>query len=173
MEENETKNNRIDIQSVGNSDNTIVEWDTPEFINHERSPRWFLYAGTILLILIGYAVYTGSATMAIVFVVLGGLYYLTHNQEPKVIKVQITDMGIRYGEKFYPYNQINSYWMVYHPPYVRTLNLVISDKSKTRIVIQLDSQDPAEVRKALAREIPEIEGAGESMSEILIRLLRL
>ncbi len=150
-----------------------LEWKAPEFINHYRGAKWFLIAGILTILLIGYAIYSGSATMAIVFIVLAGVYYLTHNQEPKIINIKITDLGIYAGDDYHPFNEINSFWINYHPPYVHNLTLRLSDKSRTKVVIQLDVQNPVEVRKTLAREIPEVEGEHESVMEMLIRLLRL
>ena len=151
----------------------LLEWKAPEFISHPKSATWFLMASIVILLLIVYAIYTNSATMAIVFIVLAGVYYLTHRQTHRMIDIKITELGIYMDEKFYPYNMINSFWVVYHPPYVHTLNLRLGTKSRTKITIQLDQQNPVEVRKLLAREIPEIEGEEESFGDALVRLLRL
>ncbi len=152
---------------------TILAWKAPEFISHPKSKTWFLVAGTIILALIAYALYTDSATMAIVFIVLAGVYYLTHRQEAKIVDVKITQLGIFVDKEFYPYNIINAFWIVYNPPYVHVLNLRIGGKSFRKIMIQLDQQNPVDVRKVLSGEIPEIEGEEESTSDILTRLLRL
>jgi len=37
----------------------------------------------------------------------------------------------------------------------------------------LNEQNPVEVRQMLARELPEIEGGEEAMTDLFIRLLRL
>ena len=151
----------------------LLSWKAPEYILHQKSARWFIGAGVIMLMLIAYAIYTNSATMAIVFILLAGVYYLTHNQHPKVIDIKITELGIYVGEKFYHYHMINSFWVVYHPPYINTLNLRLAGKTLSKVVIQLDKQNPVEVRKALSKEIPEIEGEEEGLSDTLTRLLRL
>ena len=151
----------------------LLEWRTPEFIPHPRGKIWFIIAGILILSFVIYAILTNSATTAIVFIILTGVYYLTHNQEPRIISIKITELGISIDKNFYPYNTINSFWIVYHPPFVRTLNLRLGTKSFTQIKIELSEQNPVEVRQFLAKEIPEIEGAEESMIDILIRLLRL
>ena len=151
----------------------LLHWQAPEFITHQKGSTWYLIAGIVTLLLIIYAIYTDSATMAIVFIMFAGVYYMMHNQEPKTIDIKITELGIFVGKNFYPYNMINSFWIIYNPPYIHTLNLRLSDKTSSRVVIQLDVQNPVDVRKALAKEIPEVEGASESISDILIRLLRL
>lgn len=163
----------LDSDSPEVHNQVLLEWRAPEFINHQKSPRWFLTAGVLILLLVLYALYTQSATMAIVFIVLAGVYYLTHNQDPKIITIQITELGIHVDKSFYPYHMINSFWMVYQPPFVQTLNLRLGNKTFSKVVIQLDRQNPVELRKILSREIPEIEGQDESMGEIIARLLRL
>jgi len=164
---------REESEQIGSHDKVLLSWRAPEFITHQKGKTWFLVAGIITLLLVIYAIYTNSATMAIVFIVLAGVYYLTHNQLPKVIDISITEMGVFVDKKFYPYNMINSFWIVYHPPYVHNLYLRLSGKAFTKVVIQLDAQNPVDVRRALAKEIPEVEGGSESFGEMLIRLLRL
>lgn len=166
MENQINENNNVHNQ-------VLLSWKAPEFINHQRSTTWFLVAGGLLTFLIAYALITQSATMAIVFIVLAGVYYLTHNQEPKIIDVKITELGLLVDQKFYPYHMINSFWMVYQPPYVQTINLRLGTKMSSKVTIQLDRQNPVEVRKLLSKEIPEIEGQDETLADIFIRLLRL
>ena len=152
----------------------LHEWDTPEFISFPRGKKWYIVAGTIAVALIAYAVFSQSITMAIVFVLITALFMLTEHKTPRDVRVAITDMGIEYDGKFYPYHHINAFWMVYHPPYVRSMYLRISVGRRFQVLkIELDDQNPIEIRKILINEIPEIEGADEPLMDILIRLLRL
>ena len=154
-------------------DSLLIGWDTPEFINHPRGKRWFLVAGILTVALVVYGVLTQSATTAIVFLLLAGVYFLTHNQEPRMIEIRVSELGIRAGGQFYPYNTIKSFWMVYNPPFVRTLNLQTTQKGLAKVVIQLNDQDPVALRNVLTKKIPEMEGMQESFLETCIRLLRL
>lgn len=152
----------------------LLEWETLEFIPNYRGKTWYIVAGLIMGGLIAYAIFTGSITMAIVFAMVTVLFLLTNNKEPKIVKVTITDMGIRYKGRFYPYHHINAFWMVYHPPYVRVLYLRLSNGHNYKhLKIELDAQKPQEVRTLLLKEIPEIEGAQELTSDLLARILRL
>lgn len=151
----------------------ILEWETPEFIPHPKGAVWFLIMGMLVLGFTAYAVITGSATMAIVFLLLGGMVYLTHNQEPKIIRIRVSEMGISVGDKFYQYTSLNSFWIVYNPPFVSRLYLRLSNKSLTEIKVELNHQNPVELRRALTGELPEIEGGQEKLTDIFIRLLRL
>jgi len=161
------------IDQNENHNKTILKWETPEFIKYERGKTWHIAAGVIVLSLIAYGIISGSATMAIVFILLAGVFFMTQSHEPKIVDVKITELGIRYGKVFYPYNNISAFWVIYHPPYVRVLNIQTAGKNKKRIKIELSEQNPVEIRRVLSKEIPEIEGGEETITDILIRLLRL
>jgi len=152
----------------------LLEWETAEFMPSHRGRTWYIATGLIMGFLILYAIVTGSITMAIVFVMVVILFLLTEKREPKIVKVTITDMGVRYKGRFYPYHHINAFWLVYHPPYVQVLYLRLSNgRSYRHLRIELDDQKPQEVRRLLLKEVPEMEGALEPTTDLLTRVLRL
>jgi hypothetical protein len=167
--EAETENKMIENHGM-----TLLEWETPEFIPLKRGPAWYLVAFLILAFLIGYALVTESFTMAIVFVMLAAVFLLTQNRHPRMITIRFTDLGVHIGRHFYSYHQVNAFWIIYHPPYVRSLYFRISQGKHFKIIkVELNHQDPREVREVLLNEVPEIEGAHEPMADILTRILRL
>jgi len=111
--------------------------------------------------------------MAIVFILLAGMVTLTHNQEPKMIDIKIMPLGMKIDDQFYAWSQIRAFWIVYNPPFVRRLYLRLADKGGRQLKLELNEQNPVEVRQQLARELPEIEGGEEAMTDLFIRLLRL
>jgi len=152
----------------------LLEWEAPEFVPTPRGKLWFIVAGLVLTALVVYALMTDSLTMAIVFVLLAVVFMLVEKKEPKMLKVTITDMGIKYKGKFYPYHHINAFWLVYHPPYVRALYLRLTlGRRYKHLRIELNGQKPQKVRALLLKEVPEIEGAEELTSDLLARGLKL
>lgn len=154
-------------------DDILLAWKTPEFIPVERSKTWYLIASIIVIALVAYAIFTNSATMAVVFVLLAGMYFMTHKKQPRIVDVMITKLGIFYDKQFYHYSTINAFWVIYHPPFVRVLYLRLGGKLFKYIRIELNHQDPVEVRKLLSKEVPEMEGTEERPIDIFVRLLRL
>ena len=156
-----------------NHDKILLEWKTPEFIPVPRGRAWYITASVIVIALVAYAIFTSSITMAVVFILIAGMFLMTHRQKPRIVDVQITELGVKYDKNFYHYNAINAFWIVYHPPYVRSLYLRLGGKNFKYVKIELNEQDPIKVRKLLAKEIPEIEGVGERGFDMVSRLLRL
>lgn len=154
-------------------DDILLQWRTPEFIPVERGKVWYMTASVIVISLVVYAIFTNSATMAIVFILLAGMFFMTHKRKPRIVDVMITKLGVVYDKKFYHYTAINSFWIVYHPPYVRVLYLRLGGKTYRTVKIELNHQDPTEVRNLLSKELPELEGMDEHGFDMLARILRL
>jgi len=153
---------------------TLHHWDTPEFIPLPRGKRWYTIAGLIFSGLLIIAIFSGNWTMAIAITLLAVVFFAFEKRQPKHVTVEISSMGLWYKDKFYPYHHLNSFWIVYHPPYVNSLYLKIRKKRGFKLLkIELYHEDPNLIRELLIKEIPEIEGATEPMTDILSRLLRL
>lgn len=162
------QNNEIDHRQV------LLEWETLEFMPLKRGKTWYLVAGLIIFVLLTYATVSQSLTMALVFVMIAFLFMLIEHKRPRHLRAIVTDMGLEFDGNFFPYHHINAFWIVYHPPYVRTLYLRVKQGRRYEIVkVELNHMNPVELRAILIREIPEIEGADEPMIDILTRLLRI
>lgn len=151
----------------------LLEWETPEFVPTPRGKIWYTVAGLVLIFFVGYAFLSGNPTMAIVFIMLAIVFLITEKRQPRNVRVIITDMGVWYKGHYYPYHHINAFWLVYHPPYVRVLYLRLRvGKNLKRLKIEMNHQKPQIVRELLLKEVPEIEGAQEPMTDLLARILR-
>ena len=81
-------------------------------------------------------------------------------------------MGIHVDNMFFPYSHINAFWLIYQPPYVKTLNLSIHKRIYSDVVIQLGNQNPNDLLEYLCGQIPELEGKNERFADVVLRLLR-
>ena len=156
-----------------NYDEAIVSWTAPEYIRHEKGEKWFLIAGVFMLAFVIYGLFTNAWTFSLALVVVSAVYYLLHFEHPNNVEVIISDMGIKVGKRVYPYNKIQAFWIIYHPPHVETLNIRTGSKLLPDISIQLNGQDPAPIREYLAGQIPEWEGKEENFTDILVRLFKI
>lgn len=151
----------------------LLDWEAPEFIKHSKGKVWFVAAGLVLATIVLYALYSGSVTMAIAFIVLAGVYYISHHHEPRNIQISLNNFGIKVGGRYIPYSQVKAFWIVYNPPHVKILKLLSTDKFMGEMTIQLGEQEPGEVRRIILKHIPEYEGREESFADIVIRLTKL
>lgn len=155
-------------------DEAVLSWVAPETIRHERGIISKIVIGLIIIGLIAWGIlYYRAWTFSLAIAAFSITYYLVHLEHPKEVEIKISDIGIKVGGRRYPYSRIRSFWLIYEPPYIKTLNLRVSGEMVSDITIQLNGQNPAQVREFLMAKIPELEGQTEKMSDILLRLLKI
>jgi len=169
---NNLENNRT-YATPNAYDQAILAWEAPEYIQHEKGWRWFLGAGIAVFMFIVYSIVTQNWTLVIALIVLSALYVNFHFEKPKPIEIVVSKAGIKAGRKHIPFQDIKSFWIIYNPPYVKTLNLKMNKALQQDISIQLGDQDPGDLREFLCAQILEIEGKKESFADSLIRIFKL
>lgn len=154
-------------------DQPILLWPAPEYIKHTKGRLWFIFNGLLVLGIVVYGVITNSWTMSVAFLIFAGVYYLIHQEEPRQITIAISEMGIKIDTRFYPFSSIRYFWIVYNPPFVKTLHLKLASRTLSEIEVQLADQNSADVRSYLLKQIPEMEGKEESLTSIFSRIMKL
>lgn len=156
-----------------NNSKTVFSWETPEYFRYQRGSTWYIVATILTAAAILWGIFSNNLTMALAVVVLVSVYEYTHRKHPpKIIKIEITEMGIRVGHMVFPYSHIQAFWIIQSNG-LRTLNLRATNHFFSDVVIQLGDQDAAPVRQYLAGQAPEWEGKNERLSDLILRLLKL
>lgn len=133
----------------------LMAWQAPEFIYYEKSRRWYIIAVLIFAALIAYAIYERSFLMAITFVIAGGIFYYFAQKKPAQLDIAITDAGIKYHDRFFPYEDLTGFWITYEPPDLKIVTFSTRFLMVPKVSIIITSQDPVEMRKYLIEELPE------------------
>lgn len=154
-------------------DDVILSWIAPETVKHERGLVWKIVASLVVAFAIAWGFVYFSWTFSLLLITFVLVYYLVHLEHPKEVEIKISEIGIKVGAKKYPYSRIKVFWIIYEPPFVKTLNIRVSGEIVSDITIQLDHQDPAPIRNFLLEKIPELEGQTEKISDIFLRLFKI
>jgi hypothetical protein len=151
----------------------LIRWEAPEYVQHEKGWKWFLVAGIADLGFCIYAAITQNWTLLIALILLSAFYVWQHGENPRHVEIVVSRAGIKVGEKEYPYQNIKSFWLIYRPPYVKTLNIRSNSKLLPDITIQLGDQEPTGLRTYLCSQIREEEGREETSLDALIRIFKM
>ncbi|MFA6992501.1 MAG: hypothetical protein WC269_04465 [Candidatus Gracilibacteria bacterium] len=154
-------------------DNAVIHWTAPEYIRHERGLLWKVAAATVISLLMVFAVMEDSLTFSLAIIAFAATYYLVHLEHPKRVEVKLSNIGIKVGKRMYSYGKIKAFWICYMPPHVKTLNIHVDGGLVNDITIQLDGQNPSDVREFLLTKIPELEGKSESLGDAILRILKI
>jgi hypothetical protein len=92
-----------------------------------------------------------------------------------LINIVLNDEGIVVGRKFYDYDELKNFSVLYKPKQgVRNLYFEFKNGLKHRLSIGLDGMDPIVIRDYLLRYLHEdLERTDLPLSESLARLLKL
>lgn len=154
-------------------DKAVISWIAPEMIRHERGIVWKISVSLISAALIAGGVVYNSWTFSLAIAAFIVVYYLMNLEHPKDIEVKLSEIGIKVGTRKYPFSRIRAFWVIYEPHYVKTLNLRVTGELVADITIQLNHQNPSEVRNFLMKNVTELAGQSEKITDIFLRLFKI
>jgi hypothetical protein len=141
----------------GNTGKTLARWQAPEYPRERAIGSGALVTAVAVFIgLVAYAIHTDSPLMAIVFILIGMISYLSLNREPELIVFSITTKGITTGKEFYEYEHLRSFWITEdHPDIPKELLIETTGTLVQHVPIPLADQNVDAIRSLLITHLPE------------------
>lgn len=166
-EENST--NIINKEELKN--NVLYSWYAPEFLYNEKPKYWhILIYSTVLILILAMVVFKQWFAIP-VFILIGILVFQYSEVKPRNINVSITDLGILISNKFYPFSEIKTFWILYKPP-LKQINLELTKRFSPIISILLEDADPITIKDLLSPHIIQDSQRSEDLLDKFIRMLR-
>ncbi len=104
--------NSIEYSEFGEE---IMGWEVPEHESYERTKRWYIVAITIALLLLLFSFLTMNFLFAVIIIVVVLIVILRDDQKIEMVKFSITDEGVVIGRRFFDYDEIENFSIVYKP----------------------------------------------------------
>jgi hypothetical protein len=151
----------------------LLSWSGETFDYAHKGFVWYLIAGVIVLSIIGYLAWQQNWYLIGITVIISAvLFWYVATARPETVTYSITSFGIQVGERFYPFQDIHSYWMTYTPQ-VQKLNMVFNKKYMPALVIDISKADPTKIKVLLANRIPEQPNRTENLLDKILRTLKI
>ena len=161
-------------EQLSHFDFPILAWNSTAFNDYHRPKNWYIVIGVLMFLLIASGIFLGSPTFAIAVIVFAMVYvFINTSTKNKPYQILISDVGIKFGDKIYGYNQIKTFWIEYEPPYYQSLHIVLNGDFTQDLTINFHGINPSEIRSVLSSYLPEWEERKLSLSEQIIRYLGL
>lgn len=149
-------------------------WAFDEYEKYDRSRRWYWITGLIIAALLIYSAVTANYLFALIVVLFTIILLLQELRQPIQVDFGITDTGIVVGRKYYPYSELEKFWIIYNPPNVKVLYFEPKSAIKHRLHIPLFDIDPQEIRSYLTQYlIEDLDKEEEPLSDRLGRLFKI
>lgn len=151
----------------------LYEFSFPEYELQQRGMLWYVIAGTVIALLVVYAVVTANYLFALVVVLLSGVLALRDFRAPAQITFQIAEDALYVDGKRIPYSDVSLFWLIYEPPLFKNLHVTFSTMRPSLRVPLLDV-DPVELRTFFRTKVKEdMEKRTESPIDIFAKILKL
>ena len=132
-------------------------WHALEHEHLDVTPRMYAVAGSLLVLIILYAIFTDSPLMAVLFILIGAVGYLSTQKEPRVLEFLITSKGMMAGNELFSYKGMDSFWIFDDTEFQPFLSFHTPGKMASYLHIPLGDTDPELVRDILSQFLPEHE----------------
>ena len=151
----------------------VLEWEAQEYVKHQKGVLWYILFAIIFIGGAALAYYCKAWSFSLVLFAFALTYVIYDRKNPKKVKVTLSEIGIKVGRRIYQYGRIQAFWLVYNPPFIKTVNIRVHNEYLVDITIQLGDQDPAELHEFLNKKVPELEGKDEGTLNALSRIFKL
>jgi hypothetical protein len=152
----------------------LMEWDFPEFAQHDRSRGWYLAFAIIVLALITFSIFTLNYTFAALLVLFSLVMLVRLRREPPLVHFAIRDEGVEVGKDYYAWREIKDFWIIYRPPIIKKVYFNFKASLRPALDISLEGQNPVKIRQYLSERLPEnIEREEEPSGDQITRYLKI
>lgn len=146
------------------------EWTVLEYEQHQRNLTWYIIMLIAGLLLVGYALFTGNLIFALIIILSAIILFLQSQQHPHKIPFRIAEFGVIVNTRFYPYSELEDFYIIYNPPEVKMLFIETKSSLRPRLRVPLMDEDPNEIRFTLREFLPEnIKKEDEPFSDMIAR----
>ena len=164
-----------------------LKWQVPEYHTPERSRAWYIIAFAF----IGFALffcfftitswhleflgYNSNFLFALILIAAAVITLFNENRPPLIVDIELDSEGIRVGSKFYDYDEVKNFSVIYKPKQeIKVMYLEFKNSIRPRLSIPLHRMDALTVRNFLVRYLDEdLDRTNPPLSEQLTKLLRL
>lgn len=148
-------NDDDDYEEVG-SEEILMKWEAPEFIQFDRPKSWYIILLGVAILLVIYSLITKNFLLAIIVVMLAIVINTLTRKKPDTLKVAVTQKGVLINDNLYTFEEdLDTFWILYSPPDLKTLNFGRRQRFAPQITIQLNNANPLKVRELLLEYLEE------------------
>ena len=165
----------------------FLQWQVPEYRVPQRGRNWYIIAGLFFLICIFFSFFTisnwhlvflsynSNFLFVLILIVSASIMYIFENRPPQMINVELGPEGIKVGPKFYDYDELKNFCVLYKPKKsIKNLYFEFKNTARLRLSLPLRRMDALMVRDFLIRYLDEdLERTEPPLSEQLTKLLKL
>ena len=153
----------------------LFHWNIPERDHYHHDRRWRIIACLIALALVTIALVTSNFLFALIILIACFIIVYNEGEEPAQLRFSIGTEGIMLGNKFYDYDEFQSFSVLYKPAQgLKSLYFDFPSVWRRDLVITLLDNNPLPIRENLLKYLKEdLERSDESLDEVIGKVLKI
>lgn len=156
------------------NEGTVLSWQVPEYVKHERGRYWYLLAILAVLGILLYAVFTANFFLIIIMILTVIILLVSNRQEAPMVNIVLSDKNLVIGQKIYPYSELRNFWIINEKTDHPVLYVDFKSALRPHLDIPLAGQDHLLVREMLLKHVSEdLEREGEPLLDSISRFLKI
>jgi hypothetical protein len=161
--------------SKENTQENIINWKIPEYDSPQKNKRWYIIAIVVILAILTYSVMTANYLFTFIMLIGSIMLFYFDQREAPMIDFILEEEGVVIGTKFYDYDEIKNFSIVYKPKEdIKNIYLTFNNNLRNRIAIPLIDKDPLIVRRYMLQYLDEdLDRNHEPVSESIAKILKL
>ena len=133
----------------------LMDWEVEEYHPHEHPRSWVITMVILGVLLLVYSVMSNNLLFSAIIILTGIILFLQSIQTPLTVAFAMTELGIVVGNRFYAYNELIDFYIVYRPPEVKYLYLNTKSPLRPLVRIPVMDQNPLMIRSYLRQYLIE------------------
>jgi hypothetical protein len=158
-------------QTSTSTEQVLLTWKAPIHAKFEKSHRWYIVAGILVITAAAYGVISGAWSLTLVSVLCAAVYFLVRDHKLPDATATLTEHGMQLNDKFLSWEDAKGFWLLFTPDYTELH--VVPKGRQHEMIIQTGSTDISELRNAFQPRIPELTDHRENILDAFIRLTKL
>ncbi len=147
-----------------------IEWREYEYRHRPKNGNWFWFVASGALVLIIISILLKNFLLGVVAIAGAFAVAMLGAQTPRKLNYAIEKRGVKAGAHFYPFKELESFWISYEPPHKKELILKSKKKIIKHVHISLGHNNPKKIRDILKKILKE-EEYEETFTDILTERL--
>ena len=153
------------------SNKNSISWQAPEFKHYEKNFGWYVTLVAILILVIAFFILQKDIFAAISIGIIGVFIIFFSRHKPSIVNVELNHKNVHFGNIFFPYKQLKYFWVVHNENH-KTVNFHTTTYLNNVVILELEDQDPDEVRDFLLNYLPEHEETRETSIQRIMHKLK-
>lgn len=150
-----------------------ISWTAPEYAHYPKSAGWYVTFFLIAALMFGTALFRRDVLMLLVLLVIFTIVFVMSRRTPGNVKITLNEQGLKINGLLYRYDSsLRSFWITYRAADIKTVNFESTSYLNREITVQLEDQNPLEIREFLLKYLPEDVEREESAVDKWLRFLR-